>query len=183
MQAGPQRRMSKRSRPSADAGIERPLRAPVLPLGRPAVGARRFLRALAGIILRAALGPSALPAGGALFERPILRTIRFPVAGRSPDFELVELVPLFVGAIPLGDGKEFANAAARIDGLGIVHVPHYEPTPRLIQPAEIGCPNRPPAGLSNGVAKATAFGPIIAVFFERLPCGSETSRSIACPKP
>ena len=42
--------------------------------------------------------------------------VRFPVSGSRADFEFVQLVPLFIGTVPLGDGKKFAYPAARING-------------------------------------------------------------------
>ena len=45
----------------------------------------------------------------------IQRTIRLPVSRSRSDFEFVQLIPLFFSAIPLGDGKKFANPATRIN--------------------------------------------------------------------
>ena len=42
--------------------------------------------------------------------------VRFAVAGSGTNFKLVQLVPLFIGTIPLGDGKKFAYPATRIYG-------------------------------------------------------------------
>ena len=45
----------------------------------------------------------------------------FTVARCRTDFELVELVPLFIGAIPLGDGLKFADPPTRIKYLRFIH--------------------------------------------------------------
>ena len=50
----------------------------------------------------------------ALIGLPIQGAIRLPVAWSRTDFEFVQLVPLFVSTIPLGDGKKFANPTTRI---------------------------------------------------------------------
>jgi hypothetical protein len=41
----------------------------------------------------------------ALIGLPVQRAIRLPVARSRTDLEFIQLVPLFVRAIPLGDGK------------------------------------------------------------------------------
>ncbi len=63
----------------------------------------------------------------------ILRPIRLTVARRRADFKLVQFVPLFIGAIPLRDGKKFANPATRINWLWIVHSRIMNHTPPVIQ--------------------------------------------------
>jgi len=63
----------------------------------------------------------------------ILRPIRLTVARRRADLELVQFVPLFIGAIPLRDGKKFANPATRINWLWIVHNRIMNHTTILIQ--------------------------------------------------
>jgi len=65
----------------------------------------------------------------ALFDLPV----RLPVARCRTDFEFVQLVPLFIGAIPLGDGRQFANPTTRIDRLWIIHIDIMDYTAALVQ--------------------------------------------------
>jgi hypothetical protein len=51
----------------------------------------------------------------ALIGLAVQRAIRLPVSWSRTDLEFIQLVPLFVRAIPLGDGKEFANPTTRIN--------------------------------------------------------------------
>ena len=99
----------------------------MLALGRPAVGSC-LLRPRIGADIQPEVRPRGLDSLIA-FRAPALRCkilapfgrarllpVRFPVSGSRTDFEFVQLVPLFIGAIPLGDGKKFAYPAARIYG-------------------------------------------------------------------
>jgi len=70
---------------------------------------------------------------GALLHRPVQRTIRLAVAWSRTDFEFVQLVPLFIGTIPLGDSQKFANPATRIKWLWIIHNDIMNYTAHLIQ--------------------------------------------------
>jgi hypothetical protein len=63
------------------------------------------------------------------FKRPV----RLPVSRRRSDFEFVQLVPLFIGAIPLRDRRQFANPTTRIDWLWIIHGDIMTHTAVLIQ--------------------------------------------------
>ena len=71
----------------------------------------------------------------ALVRLPILRPVRFPVARGRADFEFVQLVPLFVGTIPLRDGVEFSNPSTRINWLRIIHGAIMNYSRDFIQPS------------------------------------------------
>ena len=64
----------------------------------------------------------------------------FPIAWCCANFKFVQLIPLFIGAIPFRDGKKFANPATRINRLWIVHTRIMNYTTRVIQHSrEINC--------------------------------------------
>ncbi len=99
----------------------------MLPLGRPRSFRTPFLRRArirsgAVVILVTRIRTpwlTVLPL--ALVRLTIEGAIRLTVSRCRTDFEFVQLVPLFIGAIPLGDGKQFANPATRINNLWIIH--------------------------------------------------------------
>lgn len=72
----------------------------------------------------------ALAAGPIL---PVVFSIRLPISRRSPDFEFIQLVPLFIAAIPIRDSHQFADAAAGINRLWIVHADIMTHSTRIIQ--------------------------------------------------
>ena len=73
-------------------------------------------------------------------HRPIGLPVRFTVSWCRADLELVQLIPLFIGAIPFRDGKKFANPATRINRLWIVHTRIMNYTTRVIQHSrEMNC--------------------------------------------
>ena len=55
---------------------------------------------------------AALPRLAALGIAGVLIRRSLPVAGSKHDLELVQLVPLFVGPLPLGNGQERLQAGA-----------------------------------------------------------------------
>jgi hypothetical protein len=59
------------------------------------------------------------------------------VSGRRTDFEFVQLIPLFVGTIPFGDGVEFSNPATRINWLRIIHGDIMNHSRDFIQPSHV----------------------------------------------
>jgi len=105
----------------------------VLAFGRPTIGGPTFLRSLIGpriVVLGPAVGAANLP-GGIL---PLLRLpVRLPVAGCGADFELVELIPLFIGTVPFRDGIELSDPTTRINGFWIIHGDIMDHTAVLIQ--------------------------------------------------
>lgn len=119
--------------------FDRALGPPMLPLWRTAIGSR-FLRSRIRtrigprpvVVLRSlvSLGTADLP--GRI--RPLLDLpVRLPVSGRCSDFEFVQLVPLFIGAIPLRDCREFANPTTRINRFWIIHADIMDHSAVLIQ--------------------------------------------------
>ena len=80
-----------------------------------------------------ALGRTSRP----LVERSIHWTVRLAVSGRRADFEFVQLVPLFVGAIPFRDGIQFSNPATRIEWLRIIHGDIMNYSRDFIQPSRV----------------------------------------------
>ncbi len=70
---------------------------------------------------------------GPLFGHAFRLSIRLAVSGRGTNFEFVQLVPLFIGAIPFRDGVKFANPTARINRFRIIHVAIMNHTGALIQ--------------------------------------------------
>lgn len=70
---------------------------------------------------------------GTLFGHALGLSIRLPVSRRGTNLELIQLVPLFIGAIPFRDGVKFANPAARINRFRIIHVAIMNHTSSLIQ--------------------------------------------------
>ena len=107
----------------------------MLALGRPTVGGPTFLRTLIGPRV-VVLGPL-ITVGAANLPGGILSlfrlAVRLPVAGRGADFELVELVPLFIGTVPFRDGIELSDPTARINGFWISHGDIMDHTAVLIQ--------------------------------------------------
>ena len=105
----------------------------MLPLGRSTVGWAILLRANIGpraVVLGSAVRTADLPGGiRSLFGLPV----RLPVSGRRADFEFVELVPLFIGTIPFGDGSQFADPTTRINGFWIIHADIMDYTAVLVQ--------------------------------------------------
>lgn len=103
----------------------------MLPFWWPAIGASLLRRSRIGpciqsrpIILRPLIPVRAATMHGrtrALFSRPVRLSTRLPVARRGTDFELVQLIPLFIGAIPFRDGIKFTNPATRINRFWIIH--------------------------------------------------------------
>lgn len=65
-----------------------------------------------------------------------LLPVRLTISGCRTDFEFVQLIPLFIGAIPLRDGSQFANPTARINRFWIIHVDIMNYTTALIQYSE-----------------------------------------------
>ena len=107
----------------------------MLALGRPTVGGPTFLRTLIGprvVVLRPLItvGAANLPGGILSLFR---LAVRLPVAGRGADFELVELIPLFIGTVPFRDGIELSDPTARINGFWISHGDIMDHTAVLIQ--------------------------------------------------
>jgi hypothetical protein len=91
---------------------------------------------------------------GALLHLSGLLPVRFTVTGSGADFEFVELVPLFIGTIPLGDGKKFAYPAARINWLWIIHAYIMTYSGTHIQPRKFGRIGKKPAALRFSVNSA-----------------------------
>ena len=107
----------------------------MLPLWRTTIGRPTFLRSLIGPRI-VVLGPliavraTDLPSGiWPLFLLPV----RLPVSGRRADFEFIELVPLFIGTIPLRDRSQLADPTTRIKGFWIIHADIMDHTAVLIQ--------------------------------------------------
>ena len=107
----------------------------MLPLWRTTIGRPTFLRSLIGpriVVLGPliAVGATDLPSGiWPLFLLPV----RLPVSGRRADFEFIELVPLFIGTIPLRDRSQLADPTTRIKGFWIIHADIMDHTAVLIQ--------------------------------------------------
>lgn len=107
----------------------------MLAFGWPTIGGPTFLRSLIRprvVVLRPLItvGAANLPAG----ILPLFRlAVRLPVAGRRADFEFVELVPLFIGTVPLRDGIELSDPTTRINGFWISHGDIMNYTAVLIQ--------------------------------------------------
>ena len=83
-----------------------------------------FLSRAAGIVTTATASTSpglsawlvpgrsrALPRPRPLTQRP------FPVTRGEHDFKFVQLVPLLIGTLAIGDGKQLLHAASRVGGL------------------------------------------------------------------
>lgn len=89
------------------------LRRPAL-LWRPALSI--LWRSWAIVVAWPVIGSTQLSGRAlALIGLAVQRAIRLPVSWSRTDLEFIQLVPLFVRAIPLGDGKEFANPTTRIN--------------------------------------------------------------------
>lgn len=111
--------------------VGRTFRPAMLPFWRPAIGSSFLRRTRIGprirprpVILWPLIPVRAATMHGrtrAFFRRPVWLSSRLPVAGRGTDFELVQLIPLFIGAIPFRDGIKFANPATRINRFWIIH--------------------------------------------------------------
>ena len=107
----------------------------MLALWRPTIGRTTFLRTLIWPRV-VVLGPLITIRSASLAARILplfLLPVRLPVAGRGADFEFVELVPLFIGTIPFGDGSQFADPTTRINGFWIIHADIMNYTAVLIQ--------------------------------------------------
>ena len=78
----------------------------------------------------ATAGPG-LPAAGWRSVAPgILLRGSLPVSGRELDLELIELIPLGIGPLPLRDCQERLQAGARGNGLRFIHggiIPLFDP--------------------------------------------------------
>ena len=108
----------------------------MLPLRRPAIGRPTFLRTRIGprvVVLGTTVGATGLARRILRILPLLLLPVRLPVAGRGADFELVELVPLFIGAVPFRDGSELSDPTTRIKGFWIIHADIMNYTAVLIQ--------------------------------------------------
>ena len=107
----------------------------MLPLWRTTIGRPTFLRSLIWPRI-VVLGPL-ITVGAANLPGGILSlfrlAVRLPVAGRGADFELVELIPLFIGTVPFRDGIELSDPTTRINGFWIIHGDIMDHTAVLIQ--------------------------------------------------
>lgn len=107
----------------------------MLAFGRPTIGWPTVLRTL--IRPRVVVLRPLITVGAANLPSRILSlfrlAVRLPVAGRGADFELVELVPLFIGTVPFRDGIELSDPTARINGFWIIHGDIMDHTAVLIQ--------------------------------------------------
>ena len=107
----------------------------MLTLGLPTVGRPTFLRSLIGpriVVLRPLITVRATNLAGGILPLFLL-PVRLTVAGCGADFELVELVPLFIGTVPFRDGIELSDPTARINGFWISHGDIMDHTAVLIQ--------------------------------------------------
>lgn len=107
----------------------------MLALGRPAIGWPTVLLAHIGpriVVLRPLITVRAANLPGGILPLFLL-PVRLPVAGCGADFEFVELVPLFIGAVPLRDGIELSDPTTRINGFWIIHADIMNYTAVLIQ--------------------------------------------------
>jgi hypothetical protein len=138
-----------RNRQSGTAGglNRRAFRPPVLPFGRPTIDSRllRWPR------VQSCVGPRIRPRSVILrplitfgsttvhrrtrsfIGRPIGLSIGLPISGCCTNFEFVQFVPLFIGAIPFRDSSKFANPATRINRFWIIHASIMNHTAGLIQ--------------------------------------------------
>ena len=107
----------------------------MLALWRPTIGWATFLRTLIRPRV-VVLGPL-ITVGAANLPGGILSlfrlAVRLPVAGRGADFELIELIPLFIGTVPFRDGIELSDPTTRINGFWIIHADIMNYTAVLIQ--------------------------------------------------
>lgn len=113
-----------------------------------------------------------------LVERTVHRSVRLPVSRRCPDFEFVQLIPLFIGAIPFRDGIEFTNPSTRINWLRIIHGDIMNHSRDILQPSSAFHSTN----LRNQQFPLNVQPYNSPLFFEFAPCGSETSSFTDCPK-
>ena len=107
----------------------------MLAFWRPTIGWPTFLRTLIRpwvVVLRPLITIGAANLAGRILSLFRL-SVRLPVARRGADFELVELVPLFIGTVPFRDGIELSDPTARINGFWISHGDIMDHTAVLIQ--------------------------------------------------
>lgn len=106
---------------------------PRIALGRPLVEV--FSRPL---VVPAAAWPGMTCRRGPGPSNALLRVASFAITGSEHDFELIELIPLGVGALPVGDRQKFLQALTGGGWLRFVHsriiTRAYRRTTRRIKP-------------------------------------------------
>ena len=114
--------------------ISRPLRPPMLalfgrtilpPFLRPCVLGTPILPLAVVVVIARTLIPvltTSLTTGAlTLLLLSIGLAIRNPISRSRANFEFIQLVPLLISAIPLGDGIQFSDPATQIIRLRIIH--------------------------------------------------------------